>query len=322
MSRGGGRRRKVVRLSGGGSSRPRRGWLSGDPIVRMRVDQPDPSSGRSARLPTQRSAQRCDEDAGARSFAPGAASYWPKDRMTGSRLEVRSPGSREIRCLRVSEWRDGPAGGVRGSRYWGAIGREGLVEGGRGAEIASFGVDEVAWVAIASFWAGRCSPAWEASSACSPSGLTNRSLREPIPGTGPRQMTYDLRDLRRKGLIQRTPALNATSSPARDADWPSSSPRPTRADPQPQSSPNSTPPPHHETSTHSHRKLLARIRTRIDNLVRQAARGLRIDSVCEPFNRLAELVGGRGMGGLAIGAALHSGGPGVRIRTSSDPNRR
>ncbi len=40
-------------------------------------------------------------------------------------------------------------------------------------------------------------------------GLTNRSLRELIarliPGYGPRQMTYDLRRLRRKGLIQRIP---------------------------------------------------------------------------------------------------------------------
>ena len=40
-------------------------------------------------------------------------------------------------------------------------------------------------------------------------GLTNRSLREQIagliPGYGPRQMTYDLRRLRRKGFIQRIP---------------------------------------------------------------------------------------------------------------------
>jgi hypothetical protein len=40
-------------------------------------------------------------------------------------------------------------------------------------------------------------------------GLTNRSLRELIaaliPGYGPRQMTYDLRRLRRKGFIQRIP---------------------------------------------------------------------------------------------------------------------
>ncbi len=40
-------------------------------------------------------------------------------------------------------------------------------------------------------------------------GLTNRSLRELIagliPGYGPRQMTYDLRRLRRKGFIQRVP---------------------------------------------------------------------------------------------------------------------
>jgi hypothetical protein len=40
-------------------------------------------------------------------------------------------------------------------------------------------------------------------------GLTNRSLRAMIagliPGYGPRQMTYDLRRLRRKGFIQRIP---------------------------------------------------------------------------------------------------------------------
>ena len=40
-------------------------------------------------------------------------------------------------------------------------------------------------------------------------GLTNRSLRElivgVIPGYNPRQMTYDLRRLRRKGFIQRIP---------------------------------------------------------------------------------------------------------------------
>jgi hypothetical protein len=40
-------------------------------------------------------------------------------------------------------------------------------------------------------------------------GLTNRSLREPIaaliPGYSARQMTYDLRRLRRKGFIQRIP---------------------------------------------------------------------------------------------------------------------
>ena len=40
-------------------------------------------------------------------------------------------------------------------------------------------------------------------------GLTNRSLRELIAGLipdyGPRQMTYDLRRLRRKGFIQRIP---------------------------------------------------------------------------------------------------------------------
>jgi hypothetical protein len=40
-------------------------------------------------------------------------------------------------------------------------------------------------------------------------GLTNRTLRELIagliPGYRPRQMTYDLRRLRRKGLIQRIP---------------------------------------------------------------------------------------------------------------------
>ncbi|MBV8942160.1 MAG: hypothetical protein JO243_23495 [Solirubrobacterales bacterium] len=41
-------------------------------------------------------------------------------------------------------------------------------------------------------------------------GLTNKSLREPlatlIPGYSARQMTYDLRRLRRKGLIRRVPA--------------------------------------------------------------------------------------------------------------------
>jgi hypothetical protein len=40
-------------------------------------------------------------------------------------------------------------------------------------------------------------------------GLTNRSLRELVagllPGHSPRQMTYDLRRLRRKGLIRRVP---------------------------------------------------------------------------------------------------------------------
>ncbi|HUJ34417.1 MAG TPA: hypothetical protein VLW51_04355, partial [Solirubrobacteraceae bacterium] len=40
-------------------------------------------------------------------------------------------------------------------------------------------------------------------------GPTNRTLRELIagliPGYGPRQMTYDLRRLRRKGFIQRIP---------------------------------------------------------------------------------------------------------------------
>ena len=40
-------------------------------------------------------------------------------------------------------------------------------------------------------------------------GLTNRSLRELItgliPGYGPRQMTYDLRRLRRKRIIHRIP---------------------------------------------------------------------------------------------------------------------
>ena len=41
-------------------------------------------------------------------------------------------------------------------------------------------------------------------------GLTNKSLRElvaaVIPGYSARQMTYDLRRLRRKGLIRRVPA--------------------------------------------------------------------------------------------------------------------
>ena len=41
-------------------------------------------------------------------------------------------------------------------------------------------------------------------------GLTNKSLRELvaaiIPGYSARQMTYDLRRLRRKGLIRRIPA--------------------------------------------------------------------------------------------------------------------
>ena len=40
-------------------------------------------------------------------------------------------------------------------------------------------------------------------------GLTNRTLRpqiaELIPGYSPGQMTYDLRRLRRKGLIRRIP---------------------------------------------------------------------------------------------------------------------
>ena len=48
------------------------------------------------------------------------------------------------------------------------------------------------------------------SRTCS-TALTNRSLRELIagliPGYTPRQMTYDLRRLRRKGLIRRVPAL-------------------------------------------------------------------------------------------------------------------
>jgi hypothetical protein len=43
-------------------------------------------------------------------------------------------------------------------------------------------------------------------------GLTNRSPREliagRIPGYTPRQMTYDLRRLRRKGFIQRIPRTN------------------------------------------------------------------------------------------------------------------
>jgi hypothetical protein len=50
-------------------------------------------------------------------------------------------------------------------------------------------------------------------------GLTNRSLRELIagliPGYGPRQMTYDLRRLRRKGFIQRIPALSALGADQR-----------------------------------------------------------------------------------------------------------
>jgi hypothetical protein len=54
----------------------------------------------------------------------------------------------------------------------------------------------------------RCSPASAALSTCF-AGLTNRSLREliagQIPGYNARQMTYDLRRLRRKGFIQRIP---------------------------------------------------------------------------------------------------------------------
>ena len=55
-----------------------------------------------------------------------------------------------------------------------------------------------------------CRSAIRSTSGCSLlAGLTNRSLRELIagliPGYGPRQMTYDLRRLRRKGFIQRIP---------------------------------------------------------------------------------------------------------------------
>ena len=76
-------------------------------------------------------------------------------------------------------------------------------------------------------------------------GLTNRSLRELIagliPGYTARQMTYDLRRLRRKGFIQRIPRTQRYELTREDADWPSSSPRPTRGSSTP-ASPNSTPP--------------------------------------------------------------------------------
>ena len=51
-------------------------------------------------------------------------------------------------------------------------------------------------------------------------GLTNRTLRELIagliPGYSARQMTYDLRRLRRKGLIQRIPHTQRYELTARD----------------------------------------------------------------------------------------------------------
>ena len=59
-----------------------------------------------------------------------------------------------------------------------------------------------------------------------------------------------------------SPAPSATSSPARDADWPSSSPRPTRGSSTPPS-PNSTPHSPTEIATRSPlATLLARVRTR------------------------------------------------------------
>ena len=65
-----------------------------------------------------------------------------------------------------------------------------------------------------------------------------RRLRQPRPGHGPsatlldqpytsRQATYDLRRLRRKGLIVRLPAITATSSPRWAGGSRSCSPRPT-----------------------------------------------------------------------------------------------
>ena len=106
-------------------------------------------------------------------------------------------------------------------------------------------------------------------------GLTNRSLRELIagliPGYTSRQMTYDLRRLRRKGFIQRIPRTQRTSSPARDADWPSSSPRPTRGSsthPSPNSTPHSQP---EIAAPLTPRQRLARVRARPPGPNQQAA---------------------------------------------------
>jgi hypothetical protein len=54
-----------------------------------------------------------------------------------------APMSREIRCLRVSEWVDEVSRIVGEREFGGVIGHSELGEGGRGAENASFGVDVV-----------------------------------------------------------------------------------------------------------------------------------------------------------------------------------
>jgi len=75
-------------------------------------------------------------------------------------------------------------------------------------------------------------------------GFTNRSLRALvaalIPGYTTRQMTYDLRRLRRKGFIRRLPRSHRYQLTPRAAGSPSSSPRPTPGSSAPRS-PNWTP---------------------------------------------------------------------------------
>ena len=78
----------------------------------------------------------------------------------------------------------------------------------------------------------RCSPPVCRSRTCS-TGSDNKSLHplspRASPGYTPRQMTYDLRRLRRKGFVTGSTAPTATGSPTRAAGSPSSSPRPTPA---------------------------------------------------------------------------------------------
>ena len=82
---------------------------------------------------------------------------------------------------------------------------------------------------------------------------TARAGLRPHPRLQPRQMTYDLRRLRRKGCSSGSPEPGATSSPATDAASPSSSPRPTPGSSTPHS-PNSTP----RSRRHRRRAPLAR----------------------------------------------------------------
>jgi hypothetical protein len=106
-------------------------------------------------------------------------------------------------------------------------------------------------------------------------GVSNRSLRTLVasylPGYTPRQMTYDLRRLRRNGFLARIEGSNRIDSPPTADAWPSSSPRPTRGSSRPRS-PSSTPhsqprsPPAHRSPAPG-----ASFEHALDNRVRDAA---------------------------------------------------